>query len=191
MLKSVFFPLVACFTLLLAYTAFAQEQKAEVSTIDQKMATAKAEDHYLALATFYQNALDHVKMLYHHATTNPKFDEAIANEHAEEICRSLNAAKKHQTVVEQELSGRDKADFQEHLAVISKYRAKAKEHYQELDHELFKSKTDPKEVGNIAARLYRDLTRAFEEYKEMRKHAGVPEPMDPPLTLEPIQSKKS
>lgn len=187
MLKSVFLPLVACFTLLLAYAAFAQEQKAEVSTADQKMVSAKAEDHYLTLAAFYQNALDHVKALYHHAATNPVFNEALANEHVDEICRSLNAAKKHKTAVEQELSARDKADFQDHLDAISKYRAKAKEHYQELDDELFKSKTDPKEVKNIAASLYRDLMKAFEEYKVMRKHAGVPEPVAPPLTLEPIQ----
>jgi hypothetical protein len=191
MLKSVFFHLVVCFALLLAFTAVAQEQKAEASTTVQKMATAKAEDHYLALAAFYQNALDHVKALYHHAATNPKFDEAIVHEHADEICRSLNAAKKHQTVVEQELSARDKADFQDHLDVISKYRAKAKEHYQDLDNELFKSKTDPQEVKNIAASLYRDLMKAFDEYKEMRKHAGVPEPVEPPLTLEPNKPEKS
>ena len=189
MLKSVFLPLVACFTLLLAYAAFAQEQNAKVSPTDQKGVSAKAEDHYLALAAFYQNALDDVKALYHHAATNPTFDEALANEYADEICRSLKAAKKHQVIVEQELSVRDKADFQAHLDVISKYRAKAKEHYQDLDNELFKSKTDPKEVKNIAASLYRDLMKAFEEYKVMRKHAGVPEPVAPPLTLEPIQSE--
>lgn len=190
MLKSVFCRMVACFVLFLAFAASAQEQKA-VAAIDQKMTTAKAEDHYLALAALYQNTLEHVKALYHHATANPKFEEAIAKEHADEISRSLDAAKKHQTVVEQELSARDKADFQEHLDVISNYRAKAKEHYQELDNELFKSKTDPKEVGNITARLYRDLMKAFDEYKEMRKHAGVPEPVEPPLTLAPMQPKKS
>jgi hypothetical protein len=121
----------------------------------------------------------------------PKLDETIAKEHAGEVSRSLDAAKKHQTVVEQELSARDQADFQDHLDAISKYRAKAKEHYQDLDNELFKSKTDPKEVKNIAASLYRDLMKAFEEYREMRKHAGVPEPMEPPLTLELIQPEKS
>lgn len=191
MLKSIFFHPVACFVLLLAFATLAQEQKAGVSTTDQKMVTVKAEDHYLALATFYQNALEHVKALYHHASANPKFDEAIANEHADEICRSLNAAKKHQTVVEQELSVRDKADFQKHLDVISEYRAKAKAHYQDLDNELFRSKTNPKEVRFITASLYRDLMKAFDEYKEMKKHAGVSEPQAPPLTLEPIQPEKS
>jgi hypothetical protein len=183
--------MVACFVLLVAFAAFAQEKKAGVATTDQKMTTAKAEDHYLALAALYQNALEHVKALYHHVTANPKFEEAIAKEHADEISRSLDAAKKHQMVVEQELSARDKADFQAHLDVISKYRANAKEHYQELADELFKSKTNPKEVGNITARLYRDLMKAFDEYKVMRQHAGVPEPIAPPLTLAPIQSKKS
>ena len=62
---------------------------------------------------------------------------------------------------------------------------------QVFDNELYKSKTDSKEIKNIAASLYRDLMKAFEEYKEMRKHAAAPEPLEPPLTLQPIKPEKS
>lgn len=186
MLKSIFSRLLTGFILLLVFAAFAQEKKTEASTATPKI---KAEDHYLALTTFYQNALEHVKVLYNQASNSPKLDEAIANEHLDEVCRSLNAAKKHQAAVEQELSAYDKIDFQDHLDAINKYRAKAKEHYQELDNELFKNKTDPQEVQNIAASLYRDLMKAFDEYKAMRQHAGVPAPIEPPLVIAPIQSK--
>lgn len=139
-------------------------------------ALKKNEPAHHALTVHHHNILHHATTLHHiakHGCTNT--NKQIAEEHAEEIGKSLEAAKKHHAKIEEHASKERK----HHHTTIREHHSKATEHHEALKKELQKPTHDCSKIKHHAASLYDRIKKARDEHKAIKSKSKISEPKEP------------
>ena len=169
MRKGILIILLAFFTLLFFSVSFAQEKKAP----------AKGEEHHHLLTVSLSNAAAHAKALAHYATVNKVLKKEIAKEHGDAIGKYLEAAKKHLTAIEGQMTEAEKKAVEKNLSELDTALANANMHYPELTAELAKEKLEPAMIKAHATGVYTELQKAISAHKAMMTKHGVQEAKEP------------
>jgi len=138
---------------------------------------APGEAHYQALSAHHKNVEEHAKALHHHAGTHATIDKDVAKEHAEEMGKSLSAAKRHHAAIEQAAPA--DAKTKPHHDAITAHHASATEHHTALKTELEKSAPDAQAVKEHAAAVHKEIKAAEAANKQLKAAKNVKEPVEP------------
>jgi hypothetical protein len=157
-----------------------KEEKNKIAEL--KALAAKGDEDHGALSVYDKNAMEHAKALYRHAKLNTQINKEVTNEHADEIGRSIDAAKRHQAVLEKIVPEDTKLDAKlkaRHEALKARY-AKATEFLSALKAEGAKQEPDAKVIKEHAAAIYHEIKRAEAEHRPLRVLRKIGEATEPP-----------
>lgn len=145
----------------------------------QKKAPAKGEEHHHLLTVSLRNAAEHAKALAHYATVNKVLKKEIAKEHGDAIGKYLEAAQKHLTAIEGQMTADQKTAVEKNLSDLDSALAGAGMHYTELKVELAKETLDPAIIKAHSTGVYTELQKAIAAHKAMMTKHGVQEAKEP------------
>jgi hypothetical protein len=145
----------------------------------QKKMVAKGEEHHHLLTVSLKNAAEHAKALAHYATVNKVLKKEIAKEHGDAIGKYLEAAQKHLTAIEGQMTAEQKTVVEKNLSDLDSALAGANMHYTELTAELAKETLDPGMIKAHATGVYTELQKAIADHKAMMTKHGVQEAKEP------------
>lgn len=118
-------------------------------------------------STYQRNAVSHAETLNYYGRRYSQVPAETAKEHAAEIRRNLNAAKKEYAKLGKEAKGNKKV--QEHLAIIQQHQAKAEAMCDELEKEATEGTT----IAACCADIAKELKAAEAENDKLLKTLGV------------------
>jgi chromosome segregation ATPase len=133
-----------------------------------------------ALAAHHANAAYHARALHHHASTSTTINRQLAQEHAAEIGRSLDAADRHNQSIEGSMSDAERRAGAAHLQSIRDHQAKARERYSALNQELSNAHPDAARVRAHTAYIHQQVTQAQASHQELMRQRRVREMGMPP-----------
>ena len=165
MLRTMFFAVAA--TSVLAVVQFAVAQ--DLSNRADRKITGEYYRPYSA-STYYQGAISHAEALDYYGRNYSYVPDETAKEHAAEIRRNLNAAKKETAKLEQEAKGNKK--LQAHLKAIHEHQAKAEAMCDELE----KAATEGKAIAACCQDISKEVKAAAAENEKLKETLGVAAP---------------
>lgn len=121
-------------------------------------------------STYHQGAISHSEALNYYGRHYSHVPAETAKEHAAEIRRNLNAAKKEYAKLEKEAKGNKKVEA--HLKAIEEHQAKAEAMCDELE----KAATDGKTIMACCQEISKELKAAEAENEKLKETLGVAEP---------------
>ncbi|HUY87553.1 MAG TPA: hypothetical protein VMV10_02345 [Pirellulales bacterium] len=121
-------------------------------------------------STYHQGAIRHAETLGYYGRRYSNVPVETTREHAAEIVRNLNAAKKELSKLEKEAKGNKPVEA--HLKAIESHHAKA----TELAKQLEDKSADAKTIAACTANIAKELKAAEAENEKLKKTLGIVEP---------------
>lgn len=121
-------------------------------------------------STYHRGAIQHAETLDYYGRRYSAVPAETAQEHAKEIHRNLDAAKKELTKLGKESKGDKKVDA--HLKAIESHHAKATELAKKLEDKSIDAKT----LAAYSAEIAKELKAAEAENDKLKATLGVAEP---------------
>lgn len=163
MLKSTFILTAALAALILVQQLPAGQELS--NRADRKITGEYFRPH--SASTYQRNAVSHAETLNYYGQRYSQIPAETAKEHAAEIRRNLNSAKKEYAKLGKEAKGNKQV--QEHLTKIQEHQAKAEAMCDKLEKEA----TDGKAIAACCADISKELKAAEAENDKLLKTLGV------------------
>lgn len=119
-------------------------------------------------STYHQGAIRHAEALNYYGRHYSQVPKETVKEHAGEIRRNLDAAKKEFSKLEKE--AKNNKQVQEHLKIIQAHQAKAEEMCTKLE-----KATDSLTISTCCIDIAKELKAAEGENEKLKKTLGVEE----------------
>lgn len=121
-------------------------------------------------STYHQGAISHAEALHYYGRRYNQIPADTAREHAGEIRRNLNTAKKEYGKLQKE--AKDDKKLQEHLKAIEAHQMKAEAIIAKLE----KGATEGKSIAAWSKEIAKELKAAEAENEKLMKTLGVAKP---------------
>jgi hypothetical protein len=131
--------------------------------------------HMWSSGVYFDNAVDHSRLLQNYASYNEPVPQQVVTTHAEAIKSSLAAAKKsYSGLVEKHPDDKTVAA---HLKAIDEHHAAAGESLDKLHATAASGDADPQAVKQHSAATLKSLRAAKMEHGKLMQHLGIEDPM--------------
>lgn len=126
----------------------------------------KGEEYHQAMYLEFSHTADHAKALSKQTALGRDLNMYIANQHVEEIGRSLENIRTDHAMVHKTYTDAEMTKIQENHNVILDSHTKSLEAYKSLKAEVQKTTPDMKRVKDLSDVIYEYTTKALNEHRE-------------------------